>query len=227
MNVTLHIHLGFILDAKLSFSYHNQTAISKSRKVIGMLHFLSKYFPQKILIDLYELCVPQYLDHGDIIYHIPRQICDHIQHISLNNLVEQLETVPYLAAFAVTEAWRGTSRENLYDELEWESFNLRRWRRRLVLFYKIFNTLTPDHTRIPIPSTPELFYSLRKHNEAGQMYARTASYEGSFYPHCVSEWNKLFPEIRLSPTISAFKNKVSSLMRSLLNQSFMFMIQQV
>ena len=32
-------------------------------------------------------------------------------------------------------AWKGTSRENLYNELVWESLNLRLWRRRLT-FYK-------------------------------------------------------------------------------------------
>ena len=42
MNVDQHKHLGVILDPKLSFSAHIQAAISKSRKAIGMLRFLSK-----------------------------------------------------------------------------------------------------------------------------------------------------------------------------------------
>ena len=50
VNVTQHKHLGFILDAKLSFSDHIQAAISKSRKGIGMLRFLSKYLPRKTLV---------------------------------------------------------------------------------------------------------------------------------------------------------------------------------
>ena len=43
--VDQHKHLGIILDAKLSFSAHIQAAINKSRKVIGMLKFMSKYLP--------------------------------------------------------------------------------------------------------------------------------------------------------------------------------------
>ena len=77
-----------------------------------------------------------------------------------------------------------------------------------------FITLIPDYTRILIPPTPELFYSLRKQNVVGQICARTASYEASFYPHCLSNWNKLDPEIRLSLTISAFKNILSSIIRT-------------
>ena len=73
--------------------------------------------------------------------------------------------------------------------------------------------MTPDYPRTPIPTTPDLSYSLRTHNIVGQICARTASYKASFYPHCLSEWNKLDPEIRLSPTINAFKFKLSSLIR--------------
>ena len=127
--------------------------------------------------------------------------------------MEQLEAVQYSAALAVSGACRGTSREKLYDELQCESLNLRRWSRRPVLFYKIFNTLTPDHTRISIPPTLGLFYALSKHNIVEQICGRTASYEARFYPNCLSELNKLDPEVRLSPTISAFMNKVSSLIR--------------
>ena len=38
-----HKHLGIILDSKLSFSAHIKSAISKTRKGIGLLKYLSKY----------------------------------------------------------------------------------------------------------------------------------------------------------------------------------------
>ena len=44
--------------------------------------------------------------------------------------MEKLEQIQYSAALAITGAWRGTSREKLYDELGWESLNLRRWSKR-------------------------------------------------------------------------------------------------
>ena len=37
-----------------------------------------------------------------------------------NNIVEKLESVQYDAALAVTGTWRGTSRERLNNEFEWE-----------------------------------------------------------------------------------------------------------
>ena len=53
--------------------------------------------------------------------------------------MEKLEAVQYSVVLAVTEVRRGTSREKIYDELGWESLDLRQWSRGLVLFYKIAN----------------------------------------------------------------------------------------
>ena len=44
-----HKQLGMILDSKLSFSAHIKSAISKTRKGIGLLKYLSKYLPRHTL----------------------------------------------------------------------------------------------------------------------------------------------------------------------------------
>ena len=127
--------------------------------------------------------------------------------------MEKLESIQYSAALAVTCAWKGTSRVKLYDELGWESLNLHRWYRHLVLFYKIVNNLTPDYTKIPIPPLRQSSYSLRYPATIGQINARTACFSASFYPSCLLEWNTLPHEMRESPTIGIFKNKLLSLIR--------------
>ena len=101
--------------------------------------------------------------------------------------MDRLIFVQYSAALAVTGEWRCFSLEKLYDGLGWDSLNLRRWRRRLVLFYKILDSLTADNTRTPIPLIQELSYYLCKDNVVEQMCARTDSYEASFYTHCLNE----------------------------------------
>ena len=45
------------------------------------------------------------------------------------------------------------------------------------------------------------------------MRARTEKLKSSFYPDCISEWNKLDPEIRLAPSIAIFKTKLLSKIR--------------
>ena len=69
-------HLRNILDPKLSFSAHIRTAISKSRKGIGLLKCLSIYLPRSTLNDLCELHVRPHLDYGNVIYHIPAKVCE-------------------------------------------------------------------------------------------------------------------------------------------------------
>ena len=47
----------------------------------------------------------------------------------------------------------------------------------------------------------------------GRIKARTDKFQCSLYPHCVSEWNKLDPEIRLAPYVAVFKKNVLSIIR--------------
>ena len=143
------------------------------------------------------------------------KLSDFSESLKLNHMMEKLESVQYSAALAVTGAWKGTSREKLYNELRWESLNLRRWSRRLVLFFKIVNNLTPEYTRQPIPPLPQSNYRLRRPAIIGQMRARTMSFGASFYPNCLSEWNKLESEIRQLPTLGMLKKKLFSLIRPL------------
>ena len=45
------------------------------------------------------------------------------------------------------------------------------------------------------------------------MGGRTEKFQSSFYPNCISEWNKLDPEIRNVPPIAMFKTKLLSIIR--------------
>ena len=119
--------------------------------------------------------------------------------------MEKLESGQYSAAVAVNGAWKGTSREKLFDKLGWESLSLQRWSRRLVLFYKIVKDISPDYTRDPIPQLPQAMYFFLNADVVGQIRARMTRFKNSFYPDCISEWKRLDPEIRLSPPLNIFK----------------------
>ena len=73
--------------------------------------------------------------------------------------------------------------------------------------------ITPDYTRYPIPQLPQVTYYFRKADIIGQIKARTTRFKTSFYPDCLSEWNTLDPDIRLSSSLSIFKTKLSKLIR--------------
>ena len=77
---------------------------------------------------------------------------------------------------------RGTSREKIYAVLGWESLSSRRWSRRMTLFYKIMNNLTPLYTKEPIPPLHQLLYSLRSQDVIRRLGARTEKFQSSFIP---------------------------------------------
>ena len=152
--------------------------------------------------------------------HIPSKKCDFTNSYTLNNYMEKLESVQYSAARAITGAWKGTSRKKLLEELGWETLDLRRWSRRLVLFYKIVNNITPAYTRDPIPHLHELPYSFRARAAIGQIYARTDKYKSTFYPHCLAEWENIDPETRNAPSLGVFKAKLNKIIRPTPKQVF-------
>ena len=135
------------------------------------------------------------------------------QNIMLPNLMEKLEFLQYSAALAVSGTWRGTSREKLYTELGWESLSSQRWCRRPSLFYKFLNNLSPGYAVDPIPHLHQSHYCLRDQAVIERLKARTEELKSTFYPNCLSEWNKLKPELRLAPSIAVFKKKLLSIIR--------------
>ena len=80
---------------------------------------------------------------------------------NLNYLMGTLESTQYQAALAVSGAWKGTSRDKIYNELGWETLDERRMFRRLVQFYKIMTNQTPDYLRIPTLSLHHHLYGVR------------------------------------------------------------------
>ena len=64
---------------------------------------------------------------------------------------QKLESIQYNACLAITGAIRGTSKERLSHELSLESQQLRRWYRKLGMFYKIYKHKSPQYLFELIP----------------------------------------------------------------------------
>ena len=67
-------HLGKFIDSKLSFSTSIKEVISKTRRGIGMLIYLSKYLLWYTLTELYKLHVRPHLDYGHVIYQFSYKV---------------------------------------------------------------------------------------------------------------------------------------------------------
>ena len=70
--------------------------IISARRGIGVIRYLSKYVSRDVLDQMCNLYVRPHLDYGDSDLKL--------------DFTKKLESTKYSAAFAVSGAWRGTSR---------------------------------------------------------------------------------------------------------------------
>ena len=81
---------------------------------------------RKSLLTIYKSFVRPNLDYADIIY----------DKTSNESLKRRIEMVPYNAALIITGAFKGSSRDKIYQELSLEPLTDRRWPRKHTFFTK-------------------------------------------------------------------------------------------
>ena len=87
---------------------------------------LSLILSRKSLLTIYKSFVRPNLDYADIIYDKPLN----------ESLKREIEMVQYNADLIITVAFKGTSRDKIYQGFGLESLADRRWTRKL-FFHKI------------------------------------------------------------------------------------------
>ena len=152
------------------------------------------------------------MDYADI-------ICDKPLNEAFKN---KLETVQNRAALLITVAFKGTSRDRLYEELGLESLANRRWSRRLFVFHKILNGLSPLYLRSYLHNNTEVIYQTRSSSSSKikSFSAGTKNFEISFYRYSLKEWSNLSEEIRNIVSLNKFKKKILTFIRPKENSVF-------
>ena len=198
-------HLGITLDVKLTFGERLNNVlnkVNKTIKTIGLLHKLQNLLSRSTLITIYKALVRPHLDYGDILF-------DQTYNSSFH---EKLESIQYNACLALTGAIRGSSKEKIYQELGFESLRVRRWYRKLCLFYKVLNNEHPQYLFNLIPVRPTL-YPTRNPLNIPLLNANHNFFKNSFFPSTIIEWNKLDPGLRKAESLSLFKTNILKFIR--------------
>ena len=140
-------HLGIILDNQLKFDDHIKMVFRKISKTISLLRKLHNFLPRAVLITICKAFFRHHPDYGDILY-------DQVYNMSFQ---QKLESIQCTACLTITGAIRDTSKEKLYQEIGLESLQLRRWYRKLGMFYKIFKSKSPQYPFKLMPKKIFLF----------------------------------------------------------------------
>lgn len=205
-------HLGLTLHNSLSFKLHIHEKIAKAKKVLGSLKRLSRYLPTKTLESIYKSFIRPHLDYCDVVYHEPSKINALGQSLSI--IMEEIERIQYQSALSIAGAWKGTNRSRLYEELGWESLSDRRRVRRVLLFHKIVNNLTPQYLKDKLTAqrpdhvgiSPPLFKSLVRYNS-------TNRFQSSFFPDAIENWNVFISSFQTMPSLTLLKAHLNNLFR--------------
>ena len=173
-------HLGVVLDNRLFFEDHLKMISNKVNKTIGLLRKLQNILPRSALLTIYKSFIRPHLDYGGIIYDLAYNASFH----------QKLELLQYNVCLGITGGIRGTSSENLYEELGLEYLQLRRWFRKLSCFHKLFDSKHPHYLFKRIPSRSSSYVTRNIHNIL--FFERRHTFlKNSFFPSTIIEWNKL------------------------------------
>ena len=202
-------HLGNLLDAKLTFEEHYQTILSKTNRTIGILRKLQSLLPRAALITIYKAFLRPHLDYGDVLYDQAFNVPFH----------EKLESIQYNACLVLTGAIRGTSKEKIYQKLGLESLQIRRWYRKLCLFYKIYKNQSPSYLYNIIPTT-NTHYTFRNSDKIPYFKSKHNFSKNSFFPSIIIELNKLDPSLRRCDSYNVFKSNILKFIQPSSNSFF-------
>ena len=109
---------------------------------MGLLRKFQQILPRSSLLTIYKTFIRSRLDYVHIIYDQAYNSAFH----------DKLESNQYNARLAITSAIRGTSTEQIYQELDLESLKFRQCFRKIYHFHKIFNKKCPSHLFSLIPN---------------------------------------------------------------------------
>ena len=120
---------------------------------------------------------------------------------------DKLEKIQYQAARIVTGLPLFASIDSLLSETGWESLKSRRERRKLSLFYKIQNDLTPSYLKNMLPQQVNQLnpYELRNNSNYRAPQLRLQSSLDSFLPSTLRLWNSLDEDTRTKSSLKQFK----------------------
>ena len=122
--------MGVYLAKTLDFREDLWNILKKVHWTISLSRKLQNNLPRALLMTIYKFFIRPHLDYEDILHHETFN----------NSFHKKLELIQYNAAFAITDAIRGSYREKRYQELGFESLQQQWWYRKLCLFFKIWKS---------------------------------------------------------------------------------------
>ena len=201
--VSTYPQLGLVLNNRLTWEDHINSAILKANKKIGLIWRLRNEMPRYITEKIYTHYIRPQLEYGSLLYDDSTQ-----------ELTHRLEQCQRQAAIACTGAYRRTNTDALLKEVGWPKLESRRKYNSLVMMYKISHHMVPSYLTELLPLRQGRHHQTRNEETYTPIRSRTERHKKSLMPSMVRRWNALDQNIRTLPTISRFKRALQKSMFS-------------
>jgi hypothetical protein len=191
--VETHKHLGLTFNTCLTWTDHINNLVSKASRCNGLLQRLSRDVPRQCTEILYKSMIRPLLEYADIIFDG-----------SSDTDLDRLESTQRQAALICSAAYKHTSHTKLLEELAWPLLSHRRKNHRLNLMHKIQNNLAPKYLQNCCPplTRDRTIHNLRSNMNITTPQQRTSTYQKSFFPNTIKDWNKLsIPSRQITSTL--------------------------
>ena len=133
------------------------------------------------------------------------EYCDIIYDNAPAYLKISLENVQRKAAIMCTGAYRHTENTLLLKDLSWSTLGERRYKHKLIQFYKIYHNIYPAYLKVLFPQTNAPRYNLRINQEFKLPFYRLTNSANSFFPSTAKVWNNIPPPIKHTDNLATFK----------------------
>ncbi len=190
-------YLGVTISNDLTWNTHIENITKKANQTLGFLRRNIKVHSEPLKSTAYKTLVRPQLEY-----------CSPVWSPYTESSIAQIESIQRRAARWVKRDYNRTSSvTHMLSSLQWRRLDLRRIDQRLVMFYKITNSLIaipiPDYISLnPRPSRSSHPLAYRT------ILTPTDYYKFSFYPRTIVHWNTLPADI-VAVTLPQFSLAVS------------------
>ena len=192
-------YLGITLTTNLSWSSHISACCNKTRKLIGLLYRrFYQHTSSPTLLRLYCCFIRPHLEYASAVWNP-----------NLKGEIDQLERVQKFALRVCLKSW-DTDYEDLLSISNLPSLQKRRMLTSLCHLFKISRGFTDFHD----PPLQQHMHSYNTRSTCKQMFSllqcRTNSYQSSYFPNTIANWNSLPSEVTECASVQTFKKHVIS-----------------
>jgi len=191
-------YLGVHIHRQLNWNTHIDKIVSKANQTRSFIQRNLRKCPESTKELAYKAMVRPVLEYASTVWD---------PHTQEN--IKKVEMVQRRAARFVKNQYGQTSSvTEMLHHLQWQSLRERRAQAKVTMFYKITHNVVSLTAPVVIQPIVIRGYSHRYLIP----FARTLTYQRSFFPDTLRLWNSLPPTIAACPNVETFNQQVQSLL---------------